>query len=78
MRVIVQPFDNWHLPPTGIVSNKQPITTLAKNWQRLIADKKMVLPHPSPRNNIWLKKNTWFEQQVIPNLQQQVSEIIGK
>jgi uracil-DNA glycosylase len=23
-------------------------------------------PHPSPRNNIWLKKNPWFEQTVIP------------
>ena len=27
------------------------------------------LPHPSPRNNIWLKKNAWFEQEVIPKLQ---------
>lgn len=26
------------------------------------------LPHPSPRNNIWLKKNPWFEQQVLPTL----------
>lgn len=27
------------------------------------------LPHPSPRNNSWLKRNRWFEQQVIPALQ---------
>ncbi len=27
------------------------------------------LPHPSPRNNIWLKKNPWFEQELIPELQ---------
>jgi len=26
------------------------------------------LPHPSPRNNIWLKKNEWFEEDLIPEL----------
>ncbi len=29
----------------------------------------LVLPHPSPRNNIWLKKNPWFAQELIPQLQ---------
>jgi len=28
--------------------------------------------HPSPRNNIWLAKNPWFEQTVLPELQQRV------
>ncbi len=27
-----------------------------------------VLPHPSPRNNIWLKKNPWFERDLVPEL----------
>lgn len=26
----------------------------------------IVLPHPSPRNNIWLAKNKWFEQEYLP------------
>ncbi len=30
------------------------------------------LPHPSPRNNIWLSKNPWFERTVIPALQERV------
>ena len=34
------------------------------------------LPHPSPRNRLWLKKNPWFEQEVIPELRQRVSAII--
>ncbi len=33
------------------------------------------LPHPSPRNRFWLRKNPWFEQQVIPELQEKVSGI---
>jgi len=34
------------------------------------------LPHPSPRNNIWQKKNGWFAEDVLPELKQQVREII--
>ena len=36
------------------------------------------LPHPSPRNNIWLKKNPWFGEQVIPALQQSVIRILSR
>lgn len=32
--------------------------------------KYFVLPHPSPRNNIWLKKNPWFEKENVPILQE--------
>ncbi|WP_075341830.1 uracil-DNA glycosylase family protein [Tenacibaculum agarivorans] len=35
-----------------------------------------VLPHPSPRNRFWLKKNEWFEKFVVPELQSRVREII--
>ncbi|TXC76255.1 uracil-DNA glycosylase family protein [Luteibaculum oceani] len=34
------------------------------------------LPHPSPRNNIWQKKNPWFKTRVIPNLQEKIREFI--
>lgn len=32
------------------------------------------LPHPSPRNRFWLKKNPWFEQEIIPILQETVKK----
>ncbi len=35
-----------------------------------------VLPHPSPRNNIWLKKNSWFGQEVLPFLREKVDSIL--
>lgn len=34
------------------------------------------LPHPSPRNNIWQKKNPWFAAELIPQLAERVSRIL--
>ena len=34
------------------------------------------LPHPSPRNNGWLKQNPWFEGELLPALREQVSRIL--
>lgn len=62
---------NWHL------NSKAPITELSAQWKRLLENNQIVLPHPSPRNNIWLKKNSWFEQNVIPVLQTKVQLILS-
>lgn len=34
------------------------------------------LVHPSPRNQIWLKRNPWFEEEVVPQLQKKVQKIL--
>lgn len=36
-----------------------------------------VLPHPSPRNNIWQAKNPWFKAEVLPELQLQVMNALS-
>ncbi|MEO9474697.1 MAG: uracil-DNA glycosylase family protein [Cyclobacteriaceae bacterium] len=38
--------------------------------------KYFVLPHPSPRNNIWQAKNPWFSNEVLPRLKVLVQEIL--
>ncbi len=35
------------------------------------------LPHPSPRNRIWMKKNEWFEKEVLPYLQRRVADLLS-
>lgn len=35
------------------------------------------LPHPSPRNNLWLRRNPWFEAEVLPELRARVADLIG-
>jgi uracil-DNA glycosylase len=34
------------------------------------------LPHPSWRNTGWLKRNPWFEAEVIPALRARVKEVL--
>ncbi len=35
------------------------------------------LPHPSPRNRLWLKRNPWFESEVIPMLRERVGSLLA-
>lgn len=51
------------------------LTETVINFEKYLP-KYFVLPHPSPRNNIWMRKNDWFEKSVIPALQSKVKQII--
>lgn len=62
---------DWHLPDYA----GQTITRAVQSWTDLWPGK-LILPHPSPRNNRWLKQNLWFEDEVIPALQRRVKEIL--
>jgi len=53
-----------------------PLTELVKSWRSYWPDK-VPLPHPSPRNNLWLRRNPWFEAEVLPSLRQRVAEILA-
>jgi uracil-DNA glycosylase len=54
---------------------KSNVTELVKSWKNYWPEM-VPLPHPSPRNNIWLRKNPWFEAEILPSLQKQISEIL--
>ncbi|MDX2321570.1 MAG: uracil-DNA glycosylase family protein [Moritella sp.] len=62
----------WHM---GEVKQKN-LTETVRSWRDYWPEL-LPLPHPSPRNNIWLKKNPWFEQEVIPHLQDRVVLLVG-
>ncbi|NKB70441.1 MAG: uracil-DNA glycosylase family protein [Candidatus Latescibacteria bacterium] len=52
------------------------LTELVKSW-RSYWPHRVPLPHPSPRNNLWLRRNPWFENEVLPSLRQRVSELLS-
>jgi uracil-DNA glycosylase len=37
----------------------------------------MPLPHPSWRNSAWLKRNPWFETDLVPELRKRVKAALG-
>ncbi|HMR43313.1 MAG TPA: uracil-DNA glycosylase family protein [Saprospiraceae bacterium] len=49
--------------------------TVAAFWDYL--PRYFPLPHPSPRNNIWMKKNSWFEADVLPALKKRINEALN-
>jgi uracil-DNA glycosylase len=44
---------------------------------RQYAPQYLPLPHPSPRNNLWFKRNAFFADEVVPALQQRVGELLS-
>jgi uracil-DNA glycosylase len=54
------------------------LTDTVKGWREFAPEGLVPLPHPSPRNNIWLKKNEWFEKDVLPALRTQIKKLIRK
>jgi len=55
---------------------KENLTETVKTWREYWPNQ-VPMPHPSPRNNIWLRKNPWFEKEVIPSIQARVKDLIG-
>ena len=60
----------WHLGKDAIS-----LTERVKQW-RAGWPEMLPLPHPSPRNNRWLKQNPWFADEVLPELQMRVSKLL--
>jgi len=56
---------------------KKTLTETVQNYNEYLPEY-LPLPHPSPRNNIWIKKNPWFEELVVPELRRKIKPFINK
>tara|TARA_R110002110_G_scaffold357507_3_gene566892 strand:- start:6048 stop:6647 length:600 start_codon:yes stop_codon:yes gene_type:complete len=52
------------------------MTGTIRNWRDL-DDDCLPTPHPSWRSGIWLKKNPWFEVEILPVLRERVAKLVG-
>ncbi len=50
-------------------------TEVIRNFEAYLP-KYFPLVHPSPRNNIWLAKNPWFEPELLPELKKRVAQLM--
>lgn len=51
---------------------KATLTDTVKAWAEYVPLGYLPLAHPSGRNQIWLKKNPWFEKELVPELQKKI------
>ena len=58
------------------VGRRETLTHTVAGWREFLPDR-MVLPHPSPRNQSWLAKNQWFESDAIPAMRERVTEVLA-
>lgn len=61
----------WHLGP-GRVEDR------VRDWRAARAQGLWVLPHPSWRNTGWLKRNPWFETDLLPGLRADVAQVLAR
>lgn len=69
--VIGQYAQACHLP-----NEATSVTEAVRAWREYWPDI-VPLPHPSPRNGPWLKRNPWFEEELLPVLRDRVSEVLA-
>lgn len=62
----------WHLG----AARKGSLTDTVAAW-RDYAPRFIPLPHPSWRNNAWIRKHPWFEEDLLPVLKREVRRLIG-
>ena len=61
----------WHLP-----DHRGTLTGAVRQW-RNHGPALLALPHPSPRNNGWLRQNPWFEAELLPELRTRVARALA-
>ena len=67
----------YHLQRLGLSARKQPMAEVVRGWRdyEQTSPRVIPLPHPSWRNTGWLKKNPWFEAELLPVLQTEVTRL---
>ncbi|TFG66424.1 MAG: uracil-DNA glycosylase family protein [Gemmatimonadales bacterium] len=62
---------SYHLGP-----GKRSVTEAVAAWREFWPER-LALPHPSPRNQGWFKKNRWFEDEILPELRRRVAQLVA-
>lgn len=61
----------WHLPGMANLPLGEAVRSCAKSGKGVL-----LMPHPSPRNNRWLRVNPWFELEVLPQIRKTVRSVL--
>jgi uracil-DNA glycosylase len=62
---------DWHLAPTKSKTLAEIVADWSQTWPDIVP-----LPHPSPRNTMWLRRNPWVEAELIPRLRKRIKRLL--
>lgn len=68
----------WHLPKGMARGVTETVATHQEALRLDARPRLMPLPHPSWRNNHWIKSNPWFEAAVLPRLRREVRRLLDE
>jgi len=63
---------SWHMGTARRASLTETVHDWRTVWNAATGPKVLPLPHPSWRNTGWLKKNPWFEMELLPFLKSEI------
>jgi uracil-DNA glycosylase len=67
----------WHLRQTGAAG----MTETVRDWRQVLKSNRrpryLPLPHPSWRNIAWIKANSWFEEDLLPELRREIRVLLS-
>ncbi|MEM7328312.1 MAG: uracil-DNA glycosylase family protein [Pseudomonadota bacterium] len=63
----------WHIGD----QMEKTLTATVQKWRSFLDQGVIVTPHPSWRNNAWLKRNPWFETELLPELRKRVQSLLS-
>ena len=66
----------FHLGEDARATLQETMNAWRKHFGRKARPRVLPLPHPSWRNNAWLKQNPWFESELLPVLRREVRRLL--
>lgn len=70
--LVIGQYAQAHHLPEAKASLTETVQAWREYWPGIVP-----LPHPSPRNNIWLRRNPWFEADLLPLLRQRLITVLS-
>ena len=73
LTVVIGQYAMAHHLPHERGSLTDTVQAWRNHWPNVVP-----LPHPSPRNNVWLKRNPWFDRDLLPLLRVRVADVLAE
>lgn len=62
---------DWHIGDQQDRTLTATVANWRQHWPNILP-----MPHPSPRNGMWLKKNDWFSADILPVLKRRITQLL--